>query len=168
MVGDKPDLVLLGWANSDRVTQGPQLTAAGLDKSVPVLLYADANATCTAIFKGRPCINHPLAGADLTSSTLDADRKAFVTKFLAFTNATKLPDQVAAVIWTYDFPAILAQAMTKAGTVTDTEKIGVALHQVTRKGLLGSITFDAGNKALFGFDLSLVAADGTVTTKNFS
>jgi branched-chain amino acid transport system substrate-binding protein len=167
LVAAKPDAVILGWANSDRVTQGPQLTAAGLPKEVPVLLYADAIGTCTAIFKGRPCIAHPLAGADLTSTSLDADRKAFVDRFLKFTNSSKLPDQVSAVLWTYDFPGILSQAMTKAGTVTDATAIGKALHEVTRKGVLGSITFDEANKALFGFDLTLTAADGTITTKNF-
>lgn len=167
LVADKPDAVILGWANTDRATQAPQLKAAGLSESVPVLLYADSNRTCTTLFKGRPCINHPLAGADLTSPSLDSSRARFVERFLKFTDQSELPEQVAAVLWTYDFPAMLAQAMEKAGTVTDTEAIGKALHEVSREGLLGTITFDEANKATFGFDLTHFTADGTATTKNF-
>jgi branched-chain amino acid transport system substrate-binding protein len=167
MVADDPDVVILGWANSDRVTQADQFAAAGLADDVTLFAYADSIGTCKAIAGGRPCIAHPLAGADLTGSSLDSDRQAFVDGYLAFTGEAALPDQVSAVLWTYDYPGMLAQAMTKAGTVEDTEAIGQALHEVTRDGLLGKITFDEQNRSIFGFDITLVAPDGTITTENF-
>ena len=70
-------------------------------------------------------------------------------------------------MWTYDFPWILAQAIEQAGAVDDTEAIGQALHEVTRDGLIGELTFDEANKALFGFDITNVMPDGTITTENF-
>lgn len=167
LVSDSPDVVILGWAQSDRAAQGPQLKAAGLGEDVPVFLYADALDTCKTVFADRPCINHPLAGADLTSPDLDADRQAFVDRFLEFTGDAALPAQVAAVLWTYDFPFMLAEAVEKAGTVDDAEAVGAALREVERDGVLGSITFDEANKAIFGFDITMVKPDGTTTTKNF-
>ena len=167
MVADDPDVVILGWAQSDRANQGPQLAAAGLSEDVPVFLYADALETCLTVFAGRQCINHPLAGADLTSEDLEPTTQEFVDGFLAFTGASELPTQSAAILWTYDFPWILAQAMEQAGSVDDAEAIGQALHEVTRDGLIGELTFDEGNKAVFGFDITNVAADGTITTENF-
>lgn len=167
LVADGPDVVILGWANQDRLTQAPQLEAGGLDTSVPVFLYADALETCRTSFADRPCINHPLAGADLTAENLDAERQDFIDGFLEFTGANELPAQVAAVIWTYDFPFLIAKAMEQAGTVDDIDAIVEALHEVSHDGLLGTITFDEGNKALFGFDITLVEPDGTTTTQNF-
>ncbi|HVM52957.1 MAG TPA: ABC transporter substrate-binding protein [Acidimicrobiales bacterium] len=167
LAADKPDVVILGWGNQDRLTQAPQLKAAGLDPSVPVFLYADALETCRTAFADRPCINHPLAGADLTAENLDAERQEFIDGFLEFTGDSELPTQVAAVIWTYDFPFLIAKAMQKAGTVEDADAIAKALREVSHDGLLGTITFDEGNKALFGFDITLLEPDGTATTQNF-
>jgi ABC-type branched-subunit amino acid transport system substrate-binding protein len=169
LVAAKPQVVLMGWAAPDRQTQAQQFAAAGLPSSTAEFLYAGTISECQADAHGRPCIADPLAGADLSSSSLSAANKQWVSGFEAFTKTTSLSPQIEATLWTYDFPFMLAQAMSKAGTVTDTTAIANALRgSITRKGLLGTITFDQNNNAVFGFDETLVTPSGATTTKHFT
>jgi ABC-type branched-subunit amino acid transport system substrate-binding protein len=170
LAADKPDVVLMGWASTDRQTQSQQFAAAGLPSTTALFLYAGTISECDADAHGRPCIADPLAGADLSSTSLSAADQKFNTGFEAFTKTSSVSPNIAATLWTYDFPFMLAQAMTKAGTVTDTTAIANALRgSVSRQGLLGpDIKFDQGNNAVFGFDETLVSPSGTVTTKHFS
>jgi hypothetical protein len=94
----------------------------------------------------------------------------FVLGFLKYTNAIALPQQAEAVLWTYDFPFMLAQAMTKAGTVTNTTRIANALRGgVVRDGLIGThIIFGSDNSAVFTYSVTLVSPTGSSTTKVFN
>jgi ABC-type branched-subunit amino acid transport system substrate-binding protein len=169
VAGDDPDVLILGWATTDRQTQGGQFAAAGIPDDTPLFLYADSIGLCQEISGGRPCIAHPLAGADLSSPSLSEASQQFVDDFLAFTNATELPGASAAILWTYDFPFIISQAMQAAESVDDPEAIADALRGggVTREGgLIGTVTYDDANKAVHGFDISLVDGD-TITTEHF-
>ena len=169
LVAAKPQVVLMGWAAPDRQTQAQQFAAAGLPSSTAEFLYAGTISECQSDAHGRPCIADPLAGADLSSSSLSASDRRFISGFEAFTKTSTLSPQIEATLWTYDYPFMLAQAMTKAGTVTDTTAIANALRGgVTRHGLLGTITFDQKNNAVFGFDETLVSPSGSMTTKHFS
>jgi ABC-type branched-subunit amino acid transport system substrate-binding protein len=162
-------VVFMGWEAPDYQTQSQQFAAAGLPSSTTLFLYAGTISECQADAHGRPCIADPLTGADLSSSSLSAYDKQFISGFEAFTNTTSLSPNIAAALWTYDFPFMLAQAMSKAGTVTNTTAIASALRGgVTRHGLLGTITFDQQNNAIYGFDETLVSPSGSVTTKHFS
>ena len=161
-----PDVIFMGWNVDDQTLQGGQFDAAGIGKDVAMSLFSGTISGCETLAKGRPCMAHPLAGADLTSPDLDDNRKKFVSDFEAFTG-DKLPAQTAPILWTYDFPNVMAAAMTEAGTVTDTDKIAAALKSVKYAGVLGDITFDDDNNAVFGYDITFIAPDGTVRTANF-
>lgn len=168
LVAAKPDAVVLGWSSADRQVQAQQFATADLPKTTTLFGYAGAISECKTLMPGRPCLADPLAGADLSNGAHTPQAQQFVTGFEQFTHSSRLSDQIEATMWTYDFPFMLAQAMTKAGTVTDTAAIAKALRQVSRNGLVGdNITFDAQNNAQFGFDVSLVSPDGSISTKHF-
>jgi branched-chain amino acid transport system substrate-binding protein len=169
LAASKPDLLFSGWSAPDQKTQSSQFAAAGIPTTTTVLYYAGTIAQCKQIDPTRPCIAHPLAGSDLSSPTPTNAAKSFVSGYLAFSKSSALPANSTPLLWTYDFVYLLTQAMTQAGTVDDANKIADALRsgKVTRNGLVGQVGYGQNNFPSFGFDVSLVTPDGTVTTRHF-
>jgi branched-chain amino acid transport system substrate-binding protein len=166
LVANHPSVVIQSNNSADRQLQAPQLVKAGLPKSTPLLYYAGTISECTSEAAGHPCIADPLAGVDLSASPLLPSAQQFVTGIKAFEHASALSPYSEALEWEYDFPFMLAQAMEKAGSVTDTTAIANSLHDVTRHGLLGTITFDKNNVAQFPLDMTLVSPAGKETSKS--
>jgi branched-chain amino acid transport system substrate-binding protein len=76
----------------------------------------------------------------------------------------KLPQLAGQSLWYYDYVFMLADAMSKAKTVTDTAAIAKALETGTRDGALGHISFNALHSAVHSVDVVLVK-DGKVEAK---
>jgi branched-chain amino acid transport system substrate-binding protein len=169
VASDKPDIIFSGWSPTDQKTQSTQFDAAGIAKATPIFFYAGTIDQCKTFTPGRPCIAHPLAGNDLTAGTENAATKTFIANYLKYTSTKALPERTAPILWTYDFVYLLADAMKKAGTVTDANKLADTLRGgLTRdNALVGKLFYNGKNNPVFGFDVSLVGADGSVTTAHF-
>ena len=98
-----------------------------------------------------------------------ASTKTFIANYLKYTNTKALPDRTAPILWTYDFVYLLVDAMKKAGTVTDANKLAETLRSgVSRdNALVGKLFYNSKNTPVFGFDVSFVSAEGAVTTAHF-
>ncbi len=69
--------------------------------------------------------------------------------------------------YTYDFVPMLAQAMTKAGTVTDTAKIAAAFQTIVYQGAAGKVCFDKEMRTAIYDGAQTIVRNGKVTAKTF-
>jgi branched-chain amino acid transport system substrate-binding protein len=113
-------------------------------------------------------IGDPDAGVYLTPPATPTT-KAFVNTYVKDTGisyAKAVASPLHGVSWSYDFVKMLALAMKKAGTTTDTAKIDSALHGMTYNGLVGQIHMN--NIGVASYKLAFcMLKDGKLTAASY-
>jgi hypothetical protein len=170
MAGQDPSAVIMLDYGADEQLQASQFASSGVPKTTTMLLFGNTISECQTLgaANGYPCIADTVAGVDLSSPDLSTYSKDWIKGFEAYTHTTSLPALIAQGTWSYDYVFMLAQAMAKAGTVTNTAKIAKALHEVTRHGLVGALTFNAHNGSEFPLVFDYVPVSGPIVTKSFA
>jgi ABC-type branched-subunit amino acid transport system substrate-binding protein len=124
----KPDAIYLSSATAIILPVLKQLRQAGYTGPVfhSAGITADqAQAILGANYNTLMTNNYDCAGT-LPGTSTNAATKAFATAFQARWH--QYPEDLT--MWAYDYPFVVASAMTKAGSVTDTAKIYQALQQI--------------------------------------
>jgi len=175
VASQNPSVVLMLDSPSDYQVQAPQFAAAGVPKTVTMLQYGGTIANCTTLGAGNgyPCIADPVAGVDMSAAHVSAAAYKWIKGFAAFTNSPNLTTVIATATyatWTYDYVSLLAQAMTKAKTVTNTTKIANALRGkvVDATALVGRLSFNAQDRSMFPLEFTYVPVSGNTTSKSFA
>lgn len=150
-----PDVIFEGWAVNNLQAMGPALTSAGISKSTTVLGWGTSYANASLV-GGRPFIADPVVEADFTTPNPTVAGAAFRAKYLRFTRASSMPSNAVSAEWFYDAIRLLAAAMDKAGSVTDTSAIARALNTVSVTGISGEKVTFKKNIIQNGTDFTLV------------
>ena len=144
-VASKPDAVYLGSVTAVILPVLKQLRQSGY--TGPVLHSSGVNpdqaeAILGADFNTIMADNYDCAGTLPTTSSNDAT-KAFAQAYQ--TRYKEYPQDLT--MWAYDFPFVVAEAMTKAGSTTDSDKIYKALPQigVPKASISGWVAGQGGN-----------------------
>lgn len=147
-----PSAILNGWSIPNARLMSSALDAAGISKSTPIMLWGGAygNASLTG---GRPYIADPVQEADFTVPNPTPAAAAFKAVMASFLGSKPFdPNQVVAEFF-YNGVKMLAVAMAKAGTVTNTTAIAKALSTVKITGIAGkTVQFDKRNIIHNGLD----------------
>ncbi|WP_109793448.1 ABC transporter substrate-binding protein [Minwuia thermotolerans] len=149
----KPDLLFTGWDIEPVVLAAR--TNEEIDAAPRLFSYA---VSCRNVQKAgftRPFAANILAGANLDNPSTPEARQ-LAEEYKAFVGE-KDPDNLYAVMWNYDFYFLLAAAIEKAGTFTDTDKVIKAMQQIEYQGVAGPIGIDEKNRAYYGLDFCYVA-----------
>jgi branched-chain amino acid transport system substrate-binding protein len=158
-----PSAILNGWSIPNARTASAAFDAAGISKSTPILLWGGAygNASLTG---GRPYIADPVQESDFTvpnPTPAAAAFKAVMTKFLG--SKPFDPNQVVAEFF-YNGVKMLAVAMSKANSVTNTTAIAKAMSSVKIKGIAGkTVQFDKLNIIHNGLDYTYLEGNTSQT-----
>jgi ABC-type branched-subunit amino acid transport system substrate-binding protein len=173
MAAQKPSVVIMLDSPSDYQVQAPQFAGAKVPKSTVMLQFGSTAADCElyGMKYGYNCIADPSAGIDLSSNTIPASAKTFIKNFAQFTHTNQSAVVTGGVFatWTYDYVFLLAKAMAKAGTVTNTAQIADAMRgKVVQNGLVGKLAFNAHDGATFPLAVTYVSTGGKETTKTVS
>jgi branched-chain amino acid transport system substrate-binding protein len=161
-----PDLMFLGWAQSNWELAIPALTGAGIGQGTAIMAYGGTAASAPS-FKGRPYIADPVIEADFSVANPTTEAKKFEERLKKLTGQSTLPPHENSAEFFYSSVLLLAKAMEKAGSVSDTAAIAKALTQVKVQGISGPVYYDSHNVIVTGLDFTFVA-NGTETTKHFS
>lgn len=157
----KPDLLWVNYIPNDTLTILKQASALKVAPNYS-LFSVDPSSYVTAFPKGIPDAKvfmscNPLCPHGPNSPIPEADR-APVAKFWKAWQDNKFaytPGTSTATL-AYDYVFMLAQAMTKAGTVSEADPIVDALEQVRLDGVLSSdLRFDENHVAVHDWDVCL-------------
>jgi branched-chain amino acid transport system substrate-binding protein len=140
-------------------TPSQQLSVMKVAQNLDVAPYEfDYSGTCSLATQAGITSNYASntgGGADLS---LPRDAQiAQLAKSLSKTLGSKYNGYLFAAIWEYDFFGYLAQAMEKAGTISDTQKILSTMQSMTYTGVAGSFTVSAQRFATEGSDICEVS-----------
>jgi ABC-type branched-subunit amino acid transport system substrate-binding protein len=89
------------------------------------------------------------AGAITVGPGETAATKAYESSYYALGGIANPDPNISAGLYIYDFFPILAQAIEKAGSVDDTDKVLAAVNSLSYQGVNGKITI-ANNQASYG------------------
>ncbi|HEY7279747.1 MAG TPA: ABC transporter substrate-binding protein [Trebonia sp.] len=110
------------------------------------------SGSCQASYPHTPGITYMAetnAGAITAGPNETAATKDYEASYYGL-GGIKNPDpNISAGLYIYDFFPILAQAMEKAGTSTDTDKVLAAVNSISYKGVDGTITIK-NNQSTYG------------------
>jgi ABC-type branched-subunit amino acid transport system substrate-binding protein len=136
------------------------------------------SGSCQASYPKTPGVTYVAetnAGAVTAGPGETAATKAYESAYYGLGGITNPDPNISAGLYIYDFFPILAQAMEKAGTSTDTTAVLAAVNSLSYKGVDGTITIK-NNQSTYGQVLCTmtngntgnnqfeVFPDGTTTT----
>lgn len=150
-----PDVIFEGWAVNNLQALGPALSSAGISKTTTVLGWGTSYGNASLV-GGRPFIADPVVEADFTTPRPTTAGAAFRAKYLDFTKTSSMPSNAVSAEWFYDAIRLLAAAMEKAGTVTNTAAIAKAMNTVSVTGISGEKVTFRRNVIQNGTDFTLV------------
>jgi ABC-type branched-subunit amino acid transport system substrate-binding protein len=126
------------------------------------------SGSCQASYPKTPGITYMAetnAGAITHGPNETAATKAYQSAYYGL-GGIKNPDpNISAGLYIYDFFPILAQAIEKAGTATDTDKVLAAVNAISYKGVDGTISI-ANNQSTYGQVLCTMT-DGNTGNSQF-
>ena len=126
------------------------------------------SGSCQASYPKTPGITYMAetnAGAITARANETAATKAYQTAYYGL-GGIKNPDpNISAGLYIYDFFPILAQAIEKAGTATDTDKVLAAVNAISYKGVDGTISIK-NNQSTYGQVLCTMT-DGNTGNSQF-
>jgi branched-chain amino acid transport system substrate-binding protein len=158
-----PSAILNGWAIPNANLASAAFNAAGIPKSTPIMLWGGSfgNASLTG---GRPYIADPVQESDFTVPSPTPAAAAFKTLMTNFLGSKPFsPNEVVAEFF-YNGVKMLAVAMQKANSSTNTTAIAKALGTVKITGISGkTVKFDSRNIIHNGLDYTYVTGS-TATT----
>jgi branched-chain amino acid transport system substrate-binding protein len=167
----KPDFIVTGFDEADAELIAGAVDGAGIAKSVPMSIYgtpyAAAKQSVAPKTPGRPLLAVPYVEADFSIPKPNAAEKVFIKKYLQYTHETTLDPAAAASELNYDGVPLLAAAMEKAGTVTNTAAIARALLTVSAQGLAGVVKFNKQADLVEGLDFTYIPSTGAPTTFHY-
>ena len=123
----KPDAIYLGGVTQEVLPVAKQLYQAGV-RDLPVVHNSGATPTQAKQIIGEQLYNEVMAqnydfAGTLPETTDTAGAKAFYKEFLA--RFHEYPDDLT--MWAYDAPFVVVEAMKRAGSVSDRDKIYQAM-----------------------------------------
>jgi ABC-type branched-subunit amino acid transport system substrate-binding protein len=126
------------------------------------------SGSCQASYPKTPGVTYMAetnAGAITNGPNESAATKAYQTAYYGL-GGIKNPDpNISAGLYIYDFFPILAQAIEKAGTATDTDKVLAAVNSISYKGVDGAISIK-NNQSTYGQVLCTMT-DGNTGNSQF-
>jgi branched-chain amino acid transport system substrate-binding protein len=166
---ENPDVLYLGQ-NPQSVTLAlKQLDAAGVPKSIVIVGHGTEPTVGATNAPGRPYIAIPFSPGPLSGDGANPVSSALVAKYLAKTGQSALPAFASPLRYYYDIVKIMADAMTKAGTVDDPQKVldAVLGKNTGYEGALGSVQFTPEGFVRFPMLSTFVAADDKRSTSTW-
>lgn len=163
-----PDVMWVGESPLTVSSTLKQLDASGMDKDLVLVGHA-SEADLAPQASGRPYIALPFSPDPLTGPDANQTTKDLVEKYLETTGTSELPAYSPPIRYFYDIFYMLAEAMSAAGSVSDTDKILDALEdgKIVRDGALGRVVFDADGFVVYPQQAIYVAPDGSQTTSTY-
>ncbi|MGH3252531.1 MAG: ABC transporter substrate-binding protein [Trebonia sp.] len=126
------------------------------------------SGSCVSTYPNTPGITYvgeTNAGAITVGPQETAATKNYESLYYGLGGIAKPDPNISAGLYIYDFFPILAQAMEKAGTTTDTDKILAAVNSLTYKGVDGTITIK-DSQSSYG-QVLCTAKDGNASPSEF-
>jgi branched-chain amino acid transport system substrate-binding protein len=152
-MAEKPDAIYLGGVTQEVLPVAKQLYQSGI-RNLPVVHNSGATPTQARQIIGEPLYNEVMAdnydfAGTLPETSDNPATKKFFKDFLA--RYHEYPDDLT--MWAYDTPFVLVEAMQKAGTVSNRDKIYQAMLDmpIPAKTISGWIPA-AGGKLFHGRD----------------
>ncbi len=154
---DNPDVTCLGFVATE---QGAAVLRAMKEAGVPgARCIVPGALTPQLITAAGDAAEGAISVDNWTPDLATPENKAFVSAFRAKFNEE--PGKVDFLA--YQSILILAGAINKAGTATDTDKIADAMRAGTWDGPIGPLTFD-GNQVVGGTPVMIQVKDGKIAT----